>query len=384
MKMYLILEYCFGGRFYQDLLSLLRHFKRPYPDVLFAAGSQVDLQWVILAYESSIKQGLRCAFVGPDLLVPQGADYYDTSMHMLRFYRAPLFVTATSGLTLARMPRSSVRRVAILHSLVSLHMAYPVGTFNGYTDIFCCGQHHVDEIEAMNSYYNIANRRPVLIGYGKLARLSTIQSIASESEVAGRHVLIGPSWGAGNILEAIGGVLIARLLAEGYQVTLRPHPSFFIIGDRLIDSLVATYIGQPAFRLESSIQESTALWTADFMISDYSGLAMEFALMRGKPVLYVNVPPKVLNPEWGVLGLAPLELSVREHIGVLVPPEVDAVIAGLARLRNDPARWAVGITQVRERHWTNFGHFGEVCAEQFLLMLDEVQQSENIRPKAQR
>lgn len=368
------LQYILGYRARRDIRSLLQHLFQPTPDVLFAAGSQVDLQWVIPAYEAAIKQGLCCAFAGPGLSVPQGAVYYDISMHVLRFFRAPLFATATTGLTPGRMPRRSVRRVAVLHSLVSMHMVYPAGTFDGYTDIFCCGQHHVAEVEAMNRHHNVSGRRPVLIGYGKSERLAMTRSAALKPETGSRHVLIGPSWGKGNILEAMGQALITRLLAEGYRVTLRPHPSFFIFGDELIRPLVTSFIGHPGFDLESSLEESKALWTADLLIADYSGFAMEFAFMRGKPVLYVNVPPKVLNPDWQALGPVPLELTVRERIGMVVVPEVDAVIAGLAGLQDDPPRWQAAIDQVRERYWVNFGRFGEVCAQELARMLREVRQ----------
>lgn len=372
--MWRALKYILGHRARRDIRSLLQHLFQPLPDVLFAAGSQVDLQWVIPAYEAATKQGLRCALAGPGLSVPQGAVYYDISMHVLRFFRAPLFATATTGLTPARMPSSSVRRAAVLHSLVSMHMVYPSGTFDGYTDIFCCGQHHVAEVEAMNRHDNVTGRRPVLIGYGKSELLATTRPAAPGPETGGRHVLIGPSWGKGNILETMGQALITRLLAEGYRVTLRPHPSFFIFGDDLIRPLVASFIEHPAFHLESSVEESKALWTADLMIADYSGFAMEFAFMRGKPVLYVNVPPKVLNPDWRALGPVPLELTVRERIGMVVAPEVDAVIAGLARLQDDPARWPAAIEQMRERYWVNFGRFGEVCAQELVRMLGEARQ----------
>ncbi|MCM8594231.1 hypothetical protein [Accumulibacter sp.] len=368
------LEYALGPRFRKDLLSLLRHRMQPSPDVLFVAGSQVDLQWVIPAYEAAVARGLNCAFAGPDLSVPPGAAYVNMTMHVLRFARATLLVTATSGLTLARMPRSCVRRVAVPHSLVSLHMVYPPGTFDGYTDVFCCGEHHLVEIEAMNRRDGLAGRRPVLIGYGKFERLATTRPTAPTVDGGPTHVLVGPSWGPGNLLETLGEALLIRLLAEGYRVTLRPHPSFFVYGDALIARIVEGLRGFSSFVLENSVEESHALWTADMMIADYSGFAMEFAFVRERPVLYVDVPPKVLNPGWRDLGPTPLELAVRERIGVVVPPAVDEVIAGLARLGQDTAQWASRIRQERERHWVNFGGFGEACAEELAGMLATARQ----------
>jgi hypothetical protein len=370
MNMWRALKYALGARLCRDLLSLLRHGLRPAPDILFVAGSQVDLQWVLPAYEKAVVRGLRCAFAGPGLVVPAGACYVDITVHLLRFVRAIIMVTATTGLTANRMPRRSVRRVAVPHSLVSLHMVYPAGTFDAYTDVFCCGEHHYAEIEAMNRQSGVTGRRPVLVGYGKSERLAMTRPVHASRRDRRMHVLIGPSWGVGNILETMGEPLFARLLAEGYRVTLRPHPSFFIYGDAQITPMVDTYRDHPAFMLESSVEESRALWEADMMIADYSGFAMEFAFMRERPVLYVDVPPKVLNPGWRELGPTPLELSVRERIGLVVPPAVDDVIAGLRRLAQDPEQWGERIREERQRDWVNFGRFSEVCAEELGRMLD--------------
>lgn len=371
MNLLRALRYALGSRGRRDLLSLLRHRMQSAPDILFVAGSQVDLQWVIPAYEAAMARGLRCAFAGPGLAVPPGAPHVDITVHLLRFTRTRIMVTATSGLTPARMPRCA-HRVAVPHSLVSLHMVYPAGTFDGYTDVFCCGAHHIDEIEAMNRHDGLAGRRPVLIGYGKLERLATTRPAVVPA--GARHVLVGPSWGPGNILETLGAALFLRLLADGWRVTLRPHPSFFIYGDAQIGPLVEGLRGHPAFTLENSVEESRALWTADTMIADYSGFAMEFAFVRERPVLYVDVPPKVLNPDWRELGPVPLELSVRERIGLVVPPSVAEVIAGLERLAQDPAQWVTRIVQERKHDWANFGRFGEACAAELDSMFAQTQQ----------
>lgn len=370
-------RYLFGARARRDLTSLARHCGQACPDILFVAGSQVDLQWVMPAYEGATAQGLKCAFAGPDLVVPPHARYINISVHMLRFIRARIMVTATSGLTRARMP-SCWCRVAVPHSLVSLHMVYPAGTFDGYTDVFCCGVHHQLEIDSMNQQDGlVGRRRSVLIGYGKFENLVAIRpNNDGPASNAGKHVLIGPSWGPGNIIETMGKALLDYLLGNGYKVTLRPHPSFFINGDTEIAPLIERWRSHPAFVLESSLEESHALWAADMMIADYSGFAMEFAFVRERPVLYVDVPPKVLNPGWREIGLIPLELSIRERIGVVVPPTLDSIIAGLDQLNKESDLWPERIRQERARNWVNFGNFGFCCAEELTRMLAESAMSE--------
>jgi hypothetical protein len=369
MRLARALRYALGPRVRRDLTSLVRFWTRPVPDILFFSGSQVDLQWVLPTYEAAVGRGLRCVLAGPDLVVPEGSTYQDLTGHALRLARARIMVTATTGLSPARMPHFCRRRVAMPHSLVSLHVVYPAGTFDGYTEVFCCGEHHVAEIEAMNRRDGIVGRRPVLVGYAKFERLMATRPTAPTRHDARPHVLIGPSWGVGNLLETTGEALIARLIAAGYDVTLRPHPAFFIEGGGLMAGIRDRFGDLPGFALESSMEESRALWTSDLMIADYSGFAMEFAFIRERPVLYVDVPRKVLNPGWRELGVPALEVEIRERIGMVVRPAIDEVLSGLATLARNPDGWRERIRLERERDWANFGRCGQVSAAELCTML---------------
>jgi len=366
------LSYFFGHRAINDVQAIVKNRVNKTLDILFFAGSQVDLQWIVPLYDTAIAHDLRCALAGPDLSVPPDAIYVDVSVHLLRLIKTRILVTSTSGLKAKHMPISSIRRVSIPHSLISLHMAYPEHTFTGYTDVFCCGSHHVAEVEAMNRHEGISERRAVNVGYGKCTQPPNDISQTQFCNGSPRHVLIGPSWGAGNILETIGLDLVKSLLSEGYRVTLRPHPSFFLYGNEQIAPMTSLFGAHQLFSVENSLKESIALWTADLMISDYSGFAMEFSFLRERPVLYVDVPPKVLNKNWASLGLNPLELSVREKIGLVVPSSVKEVMAGLQRIEKMENSWMEKIRSERRHRWFNFGKFDAVGAEELVHMLMEI------------
>jgi len=79
--------------------------------------------------------------------------------------------------------------------------------------------------------------------------------------------------------------------------------------------------GESRLQIEARITGCGSLETADVMISDFSGAALEFAFGFERPVLFVDVPRKVNNPEYRRIGLAPLEVSAREKIGGIVSPD---------------------------------------------------------------
>jgi len=101
---------------------------------------------------------------------------------------------------------------------------------------------------------------------------------------------------------------------------------------------------------------------------------MEFAFVRVRPVLYINVPPKVLNPNWADLGQTPLEIMIRDRIGIVVQPTVEQVLEGLAQLGENLDGWENRIRQERARYWVNFGNFGQTSASKLSAMMEEIQQ----------
>jgi YidC/Oxa1 family membrane protein insertase len=83
--------------------------------------------------------------------------------------------------------------------------------------------------------------------------------------------------------------------------------------------------------LDTDIAARDSLHRADVMVSDWSGAALEFAFGLERPVVYVDVPRKVNNPEYERVGIEPFEASVRERIGALCAPDALAALPDLVR-----------------------------------------------------
>ena len=54
------------------------------------------------------------------------------------------------------------------------------------------------------------------------------------------------------------------------------------------------------------------------MITDWSGAAIEYAFTLERPVLYIDVPKKIHNPDYEKLPEIPLEISIRDKIGEII------------------------------------------------------------------
>src|SRR6266850_1126213 len=153
-----------------------------------------------------------------------------------------------------------VHYVYVFHSMGSTHMVDHENSYDHYDSLLCAGPHHVEEI-----------RR-----------------------------------GEQSTLPVCGEPLIAALLGAGIRVILRPHYQTARLAPRLVERLVAQFGPDPRFRHVDRMEESASLLESDLLISDWSAMAIEYALGLGKPVLFVDVPPRVRNPRYAELGLKPM------------------------------------------------------------------------------
>ena len=60
------------------------------------------------------------------------------------------------------------------------------------------------------------------------------------------------------------------------------------------------------------------MFEADLMITDWSDISHEFAYTTYKPVLFIDTPMKIMNPEYQNIDTVPINIWVRNEIGMVV------------------------------------------------------------------
>jgi CDP-glycerol glycerophosphotransferase (TagB/SpsB family) len=166
--------------------------------------------------------------------------------------------------------------------------------------------------------------------------------------------------------------LIDALLSAGLRVILRPHYQTARLAPHVIQRLTARFGGDPRFRHVDRMGEMNSLLESDVLICDWSAMAIEYALGLGKPVLFVDVPPRVRNPKYAELGLEPMEMRIRRELGTVLPlnrlAEAPAYVADLVRGAREFRDRMAGLRAT----WVfNFGHSVEVGAREIARIADE-------------
>jgi len=54
------------------------------------------------------------------------------------------------------------------------------------------------------------------------------------------------------------------------------------------------------------------------MITDWSGISFEFSFATGRPTLFINTKMKVLNENWQKIECEPIEITLRNEIGISI------------------------------------------------------------------
>jgi CDP-Glycerol:Poly(glycerophosphate) glycerophosphotransferase len=289
--------------------------------------------------------------------------------------RTVFFLIVDAGVMVMTMPDLStyhlkrsvhpVHYIYVFHSMVSSHMIYRRSAFDCFDTVFCVGPHHVREIRETEALYDLAAKDLFEHGYG---RLDSILERASQHSTPKRdrslHVLIAPSWGTGGILETCGHPLVDAFLADGFRVTVRPHPQLRRNNPKLLASYRNRFVGQVEFLYEDDVVSQDSLHDSDLMISDWSGAALEYAFGLERPVLYIDVPRKINNPDYSRYVNQPIEDLLRPQLGAVLAPDRLAEAPTLARrlIAEGPAR-VRHLADLRARWVFNIGTSGARGAE---------------------
>tara|TARA_A100001037_G_scaffold288897_1_gene300073 strand:+ start:1024 stop:2166 length:1143 start_codon:yes stop_codon:yes gene_type:complete len=245
--------------------------------------------------------------------------------------RTKFFLTLKAKILIMDMPdletfhikRSKVfpvHYIYIFHSMFSVHSYLRKGAVDNFDTIFCVGEHHEKEVREIERVYNLKPKNLVRYGFGRLDKLlAEKQSFVGERDK--KLIIIAPSYGKDNLLEVCGVELIEVLLDSGYKVLLRPHYRIINESKNLIDSIKRKFGKNENFIFEEGIIESKMFHTSSYFVSDWSGISMEYAFVFEKPVIFIDVPKKIMNVESDKISCEPIEISIRNNIGKVVSPE---------------------------------------------------------------
>ena len=268
-----------------------------------------------------------------------------------------------------------VHYVYLFHSMVSTHLIYRRSAFEHFDSIFCVGNYQLDEIRSTEKLYDLKPKNLIRYGYSHLDNLLEKYSkriLLPKNNENKLHILLAPSWSDDGLFENFGEKVIDILLREGYKVTFRPHPMTQKKSKKKIDRMTEKFSKNESFLLEQNISNFDLFLFSDIMITDWSGAALEFAFAFEKPVLFIDVPKKINNPEYEKIPQVPIEVSIREKIGkIILPTDLELIPNEIKMLYGQTKELRDKITKIRNELIFNVGESKKDGAEEIIKLLNE-------------
>lgn len=285
----------------------------------------------------------------------------------LNYLSAVVMVSTTPSLDVFQWKRSKNVQyyIHIFHAPNDV-VLYRMFGIDYYDALLLSGEYQVEQIRTLERLRGLPQKELELVG---IPYLDVLKARLERTEPIGEHertVLVAPTWGNNGILKKYGERLLDVLVQTGYRIVVRPHPQSFTTEKEMIDRLMKKYEDYSNLEWNRDNDNFDILHQSDIMISDYSGVIFDFALVFRKPVIFTQLNLDLspydgawLDEElWTYSALPRLGRELRDE-------DIDGIGKLIDTCLEDPEfqREADG---VREETWVHVGE-GAVRATDYIL-----------------
>ncbi len=310
------------------------------------------------------EEGLNVFFIGNGIFLTI----------LFKSINAKLFVMTLPDLNSYHLKRSinPVHYVYIFHNMLSTHMVFREHAYDSYDSILCVGPHHFNELRKTEEVYNLKPRKLYEHGYARLDKILKTKNNDKPTTINENSVIIAPSWGEHSLTNLCLEKVVDSLMASKIRTTLRPHPMTMKQQPELVKNILNKYKDNPLLSFDNDISSVETFNKSQIMISDWSGAALEFSFGHEKPVIFIDVPKKINNPNYENLGITPFEVSIRHEIGEVVSLDEISRIGELAiKLLENSATNKKKIQEIRTKSIFNIGTSNESATTHIVNILKD-------------
>lgn len=260
-------------RYWQVFEPICREMDRRGKDVVYMTASPDDP-----ALENPYKH-IHAEYIGKD----------NKAFARLNFLNAEVVLSTTPGLDVYQWKRSKNVRyyVHIPHAANDITL-YRMFGIDYYDAVLLSGDYQIQDLRSLEELRGTHQKELLKVGIPYMDVIKNRFEQAGKGEEHQRTVLLAPSWGKSAIFGVYGGKIIDVLLKTGYHVIVRPHPQSFKSEKELMEKLMKEYPESQQLEWNRDADNFEVLRRSDILISDFSGVIFDFALVYDKPIIYTN------------------------------------------------------------------------------------------------
>lgn len=259
------------------------------------------------------------------------------------------------------------------HGLGSENLLYRADALAHYDTIFVKNLKQEQEIRAIEKKWNFKPKNLLRTGYTLLEdMIKDYEENKVENTI--KTIVIAPSWQEDNIMDCCIDEIIEGLLKTDYKILVRPHPQYIKTQPDKIQAFIDKYekCFSDRFILEKDFSSNSTIYNADLVITDWSSIGYEFSFSTTKPCLYVNTKMKILNKDYKLIDVVPLDLEVRDKIGRSIDlKEINNIVQYIDDLILNQEEYKKKNLSLRDENVFNLGYADKIEGEYIINKLKE-------------
>ncbi len=257
--------------------------------------------------------------------------------------------------------RKDIEYIYIPHGMDSNNMTLRTGALNAFDTLFVSGEHQLEEFEKIAKLFGIENQKIVKYGYCLLDDMIADYEAVPRRENNPPTVLIGPSWQKDNIIDLCLDKVMESVRGKEYNVILRPHPQHVRHASEKFEMLKEQYKDDKNIEIQTDFSSNDTVLNADILITDWSSLCMDYAFTTKKPVIFIDTPMKIMNPDYKKIDTKPINIWIRDEIGTVVKTdELDKLDGIIREMLENREKYHDKIAALTEKCVYNLGYSSEV------------------------
>ncbi len=266
--------------------------------------------------------------------------------------------------------RKDINYIMVQHAMDSMNMTLRNKAINAYDTIYVIGKEQYEEAIAIDKLFGI-KQNIVKCGYPLLDEMIK-EYKKNKKENKQKQILIAPSWQKDNIIDLCLDEILNKLKGKDYQIIVRPHPQHVRHAKDKFIKMQEEYKDNKNIIIETDFSKNDTVFNADILITDWSSISLEYAFVTKKPVIFIDTPMKVMNPEYKKIDIEPINIWIRNKIGKLlslkeiknIDKEIDGILKNYQKYQKD-------IEKITKESVYNIGSSSEVGGDYIISAIKE-------------
>lgn len=291
-----------------------------------------------------------------------------------------IMVMTTPDLENFQLKRSYIQKdieyIYVPHDVNSSNLTFHKNALDHFDTIFTSGPKNKAEIAEREQKFKLPAKNLIEWGSSVIDNMTVSYEQMIEEEDTDsalpeeKTVLIAPSWQEDNILDSCIEQMLDKLVKTKHHIIVRPHPQYVRHFEARIDALAAKY-REYDVTFQKDFSSNKTVYMADLLVTDWSSISLEYAFSTLKPVLFIDTPMKIVNPDYKELETVPIDIELRDKVGISIALDSieNEIVPAVEKLLNDVQFSRDSMRALKEQYIYNVGTSGKVGAKYIIERL---------------